>query len=148
MTWPEIGEAIGLTDRAARRIHASFLALPAEPSEDPMQLIVGHLDVLRAVLVEAAEASVAAKQGSAAQVGALRLMIEASAAGIGVRQAVGLMPRSLGDVRRDHDLALLFAELIDVLERHEVGDEVIADVHQVAESLARPPALPGPPKSP
>lgn len=138
MTWHDIAKAVGMTVRACHRIHAAALAAPAISPEDPMELIGGHLDVLRVVMEEAAEASVAAPPGSTAQIGALRLLTEASSQAIGVRQAVGLMPRSLAQVRRDHDLALLFASVIEVLEQHDVPEAVLDDLHRMAEGIARP----------
>lgn len=133
---PEIAKRVGLSERSVRRSYRRYLEY-REPEASEWRQVEEALDLLNEIVREAADNAAHAPPGSSARTGALRIMLEAVERQLAMRQALGKIPRYLGDFAQRGELETVLREFAEVLDRHEVGEALMDDFIELAERVAQ-----------
>lgn len=142
--WKDIAKDVGLTQRNCQKLHQQYMESgDPDSTHDPMAPIHRHLQILEAVMAEAANTYAAAPDGSSVQVGALRLMKDASAEVIDYMRLAGMLPRHLGALALEQEMQQMMREFIEHLRRYNVDDKLLAELHDLAERRRRPAVIEG-----
>jgi hypothetical protein len=133
--WRWIAAETGFTVRGCEkmleRLKQSGLAHGAQPEEH----IRRHLMVLSEAMRLAAETYEAAEPGSPVRIGAIRQMREAAAEERELLQQIGELPAHLGMVNFVREAQVVFRSVMEVLERHGVSDDVLAELALLGDRL-------------
>lgn len=131
--WADIAAQFDVSERQAKRVFASWRD-DEQSSEylDPAEAIRSTLELLRQGIADMAELEVSADNDSA-RIGATRLKVEIAERLLELLSAVGVLPRNLRALRLEDEMQQVLRSFMEVLRRHDVGDEVLQELHDVAE---------------
>lgn len=115
-----------------KEAYAQFLDWE-EPLHDPLEVVQQTIDALTVTMHEAMRNAEAAPEGSSVRTQALRLGMDTAIQRLNVMRAAGRAPRSLAMPSLNQVTQLVFREFAEVLRRHDVADEVLADLLMLAE---------------
>lgn len=126
--WPQIAKRHGIGQSTAKAIYAEYLSWDvevADPFASVDEAIALHTGLLRQLTHEAEYAD-----NSAARVGAAKAAIDVLRGRIELQQAMGRMPVSLKRLRAESDFGTITREVMEVMERRGVGEDVLAEIHE------------------
>lgn len=134
LSWSQIEEKEGVPASTIRYIYAQWLD-SQETMEDPLKIVEETLHLYTEAIEKFA---LEAQEGdnANARVGATRSMLEAAKGRLELLSAVGKLPRRLGAHQDVADVNRIVHEMAKIIERHNLGAEVIQELLSVVEGSA------------
>jgi hypothetical protein len=135
VSWNVLAEREQLSVSQCHRILADYQAEDLRLG-DPLGLVRETLGIFNRAIEQLGEIAEADNSHSTVKVGALRLLLEALGGRISLLVAAGLMPKRLSAQRDHEDAVVLVRRLAQVIERHDLGDEIVGELIAVVEGTA------------
>lgn len=145
--WKTIAARFGMTVRGAERIVEMWEASAVDVEKDPGEYFTELIDGLTMAVEEFAVLGLTAEY-EAHRIGALKAYVETLMARDEVLRAAGVLPRHRAAPRLEQEMQVVFRELADLLTRHDVGEDALRELVELAQSrmgqwaAAPRPALP------
>lgn len=133
-TWDELSETYNVPVRTMKKLVSDFQD-DEKHLGDPLAIIRETLAIYQQSMSNLSE-KLAGTEGLVSTVAGTRLLLEAARGRIELMVASGLMPRRLSGERDRDDAVTLIRKMADVLERHDLGDEVLAELLEVVDGTA------------
>jgi hypothetical protein len=137
-TYAAVAQEFGISVRQAKRIVARDAAAPALAVSP---LAVGGTDAIETVLRIHVKARadlagiIKSSPHDSPRVAAIRTRLDAATAQLAILQAVGDVPRNLASPAERQQLQVVFREFAELLRRHDVGDDALRELLELADSL-------------
>jgi hypothetical protein len=129
--WAEVATRYGVSERHAKRVLAAFRdTRPRLHERDPIEVVERALDEYDDIIDELRAVARQTRQDNA-RVGALKARLQATESRLSLLQAVGVLPRDLGQLRVEHDVRFIAQAILDVFDRHDVSAEARRDLQAV-----------------
>ncbi len=129
-TWTQVSDGVGPSAKAAQMAHNDYLAWDVE-TPDPMMTVDTSI-AIRSAAIDRLDEIAHTGDNASAQVGALRLMLDADRERLEILQASGRVPRNLHRYRAEADFMTIFREMVDLMHRLSVPDSVLQEVRELA----------------
>jgi hypothetical protein len=123
-SWPEVARRSGLGERQCREVYRLWREQHQEDllTADPVAAAVETLAAYDGLLNELALAAENADNANAV-VGALKAQAAVLGQRVELLQAIGVLPRALGELRLHADVQLTARRILQVFEEHGVPEE-------------------------
>jgi chorismate mutase len=135
LTWEALASQEGVPERTLRHMHSQWVQVQ-ELYDDPLGLIGETLDTLTALIDEASN-DIANAPNANAKVGFTRVLLDLMVKRINLLIQVGRMPRNIGDYAEFPSVRQMILDMAEVVERHDLGPEVIDDLLAIVERADR-----------
>ena len=131
--WAQIAVNEHQAERTLKHLYRDYIASP-DVSDDGIGAVRETLEVFTEAMRELSAVASDADNDNA-KVGAIRTLLSAAQGRLELLAALGRLPRQLGALEAQRDLALTVNEIVRVLERHDLGDEIIRELLAVMDTL-------------
>lgn len=131
LTWAALATQEGIPERTLRHMHSQWVQVQ-ELYDDPLGLIGETLDMLT-VLIDEASSDIANAPNANAKIGFTRVLLDLTVKRINLLIQVGRMPQNIGNYRDFPSVRQMIIDMGGVLEKHDVGAEVIDDMLAIVE---------------
>jgi hypothetical protein len=135
VAWQEIANDLGLSESQCKDIHVQFMEWEA-PQHDPMKAVEETIDSLTVAMHAAWENAEQAEVGSNARVYSIKTAVEVSLLRLNIMQQAGRAHRELGAPALAHQFQVLLRNLVEILDRHQVSDDLLRELMVFTEEAA------------
>jgi hypothetical protein len=144
VAWKTIAAELGMSQSGAQDAYDQYLAAEAAEHENPLGAVMENVDLMKVAIHELLITYERAEEGSPTRVQALRAAVEVAEKKLIVMQRAGLAPRQLTAPGIEQRVATIFREFAEMLDDHDVSDEVIVAFIEMADrNMGRMPDIDG-----
>lgn len=134
VAWKDISRHLGIAESTAHDCYEQYLAAEESMIADPLEAVNETIDVMTVAMHQALITYEAAPPGTSVRVQALRTAVDTALMRLQVMRSAGRAPRSLAAPAVAQQLQLVLREFAELLRRHDVGDQVLRDFLDLADS--------------
>lgn len=133
MTWTAIGLKHKISERTARDGYAEYVGeiAPLVEYEEGFEKAREFLRVLEGVRQRFAEIASDKTQQTPARISAWREVVNTLMEEVNFRQAIGLLPDRLGDLKQVVERRWVAEQFIRLLDKYEVPEEAYVEFHEI-----------------
>ncbi|MGI8715202.1 MAG: hypothetical protein ACR2NR_18875 [Solirubrobacteraceae bacterium] len=139
--WTQVADEVGLSVKAAQMAYNDYLSWDVDVP-DPMMTVDTSI-AIRSAAIERLDEIAHTGDNASAQVGAIRVMLDADRERMEMLQAAGRLPRDLHRFRAEAAFIAIFREMMAVMRHRGVPESVLTELRELTDRHVQHPARNG-----